>query len=60
MDSALKANFDELLEKDNPFSIHNKNIQTLAIEILKFLNEISPLIMNEVSQVKPLAPYSTG
>lgn len=60
MDSALKANFDELLEKDNAFSIHNKNIQTLAIEILKFLNEISPLIMNEVSQVKPSAPYSEG
>ena len=56
MDSALKANFDELLEKDNAFSIHNKNIQTLAIEILKFLNEISPLIMNESVPGQALSP----
>ena len=39
------------------FSIHHRNIQTLAIEILKFLNGLSPQIMNEVFQFKWSAPY---
>ena len=56
--SDFKANFDELLEKDGSFSIHHRNIQRLAIEILKFLNVLSSPTTNEVFQVNPSAPYS--
>ena len=34
--SDYSSSFDELLKKDGSFSIHNRNIQTLAIEIYKF------------------------
>ena len=44
-----KSKFDELLGKDSSLSIHHRNIQTLAIEILKFLNELSPQIMKSSS-----------
>ena len=35
--------------KDNSFSIHERNIQSLAIEIYKFLNGLSPNILNNDS-----------
>ena len=34
--------------KDNSFSIHERNIQSLAIEIYKLLNGLSPSFLNNV------------
>ena len=39
------SNFEELLQKDNPISIHHNNIHGLAIEMYKFVNVMSPEIM---------------
>ena len=52
-----KPKFDELFETNGSFSIHYRNIQTFAIEIFKFLNGLSPKIMNKVFQFKSPAPY---
>ena len=52
--------FEELLERDNTFSIHHKNIQSLSIEIYKFVNCLSPELMNSVFHFKENNRYSLG
>ena len=36
------ASFEELLSKDNSFTVHHKNLQKLAIEMFKVKNNILP------------------
>ena len=50
-------NFEDLLIKDNFWTIHESNIQTLLIEIYKSLTHISPIIMQEFFDLK-VTPYS--
>ena len=40
--------FDELLRKDNSVTIDHRNIQSLAIELYKAKNDLSPEIMREI------------
>ena len=37
--------FEELLEKDNSVSIHDRNLQKLAVEMFKIKHKLSPLSM---------------
>ena len=46
------STFKELLEKDDPVSIHNRKIQALAIEMYKVANGMDPEMMNEIFQLK--------
>ena len=50
--SDQSSTFEELPQIDNTFSIHHKNIQSLAIETYKFVNVLSPEIMNNVFHLK--------
>ena len=45
-----KANLslDDLLEKDKSVSIHQRNLQTLVIEIYKVRNDLGPKIMKYI------------
>ena len=53
------SSFDELLTEDKSFTIHHRNIQTLAIEIYKVINNISPEIMKEIFVLKIYCMYNT-
>ena len=42
------STFEQLLTKDGSFTIHQRNIQKLAIEIFKTKNNIGPSILNDI------------
>ena len=49
--------FEQLLHKDGSYTIHERNIQTLAIELYKIINGISPAIMKKVLPLKESNRY---
>ena len=52
------SSFEQLLENDNSVSIHHRNIQTLATEMYKVTNGLSPEIMNEIFQIREESRYN--
>ena len=48
--SDYKSTFQELLNKDTYFSVHHKNIQSLATEIYKHIIALSPANYRESFQ----------
>ena len=42
------SSFQELLDKDNSFTVHHFNIQSLAIEMFKVINNIAATIIEDV------------
>ena len=51
------SSFNELLDKDDSFTIHQSNVQSLAIEIYKYLNDLSPAILSEVFKISKTISY---
>ena len=47
-----ESTFEELLKKDNAFTIHQRNIQSLAIEMFKTMKNENPSFMNDIFLVK--------
>ena len=54
---SVNSSFYELLDKDGSFTIHQRNVQSLAIEIYKYLHGLSPAILSEVFQVNETISY---
>ena len=46
------SSYDQLLSKDGSFTIHERNLQKLAIEVYKFKNGFGPDIMNDIFKTK--------
>ena len=55
--SDYNSSFNELLDKDGSFTIHQRNVQSLAIEIYKYLHDLSPAILSEVFKENEAIPY---
>lgn len=51
------SSFNELLEKDNSFSIHHKNWQSLARERYEISNNISPTVLSYIFEPRS-TPYN--
>ena len=49
--------FENLLHKDNSFTIHHRNLQKLAIEIYKVENNLSPALMSDIFKFRDI-PYN--
>ena len=52
------SSFDSLLEKDESVTFHQKNVQSLCLEIYKTTHNVNPSFMNEVFTIKN-QPYNT-
>ena len=46
------ANFEDLLLKDNSWTVHESNIHTLLIDIYKSIHDLSPPIMKKIFDLK--------
>ena len=42
------ASFDELLRRDGTIKIHHRNVQCLAIELYKVINNMGPIFMRDI------------
>ena len=54
-----QLSFKELLSKDESFTIHERNIQNLAIELYKVAYGLAPKIMNSILPLKTNLRYPT-
>ena len=53
-----QSSFTELMNKDNSVSIHIRNIQTLAVEMFRFYNGLSPPLMSNMFKLKVEYSYN--
>ena len=53
------STFNELLLRDGSVTIHERNIQILAVELYKVINDLAPDIMMEVFAKKQSSKYCT-
>ena len=53
-----QSSFIRLLEKDNSVSIHQRNLQILAVEVFKVSNGLSPVLIDDISKLRVEQTYN--
>ena len=53
----ITSSFEELLNRDNSVTVHERNIQVLAIEVFRVIKGNSPEIMNDIFTLKDQVSY---
>ena len=48
------STFESLLQRDNPVTIHGRNLQLLATEMYKLRNGLSPKIMEDLFPLREI------
>ena len=56
--SDYKSSFNTLLGKDGSFSIQHRNIQSLTIEIYKFVHDLSSAIIADITKLNRSPTYN--
>ena len=54
------SSFENVLEKDNSFCIHHKNIQFLAIVHFKVKNNMSNAIMRDIFETRNITDFAVA
>ena len=49
-----ESSFEEILKLDKSYTVHNKNIQALAIEMYRSKQKLAPIFMNEVFEERKI------
>ena len=52
------TNFEKQLVRDNSVPIHHNNVDTLAIEMYKVTNDMSPEIINDIFKLRENTHYN--
>ena len=47
-----RSSYEDLLTKDGSYTIHHRNLQTLATEIYKFKHNVGPTILNDIFKLE--------
>ena len=58
-DNDSTSSFTDLLEIDNLFSVHHRNIQVLATELYKFVNGLFPKLVSDCFKLNNMIVYNT-
>ena len=53
-----QSSFIKLLGKDNSVSIHQRNLQILALEMFKVSNSLPPVLMNDIFKLRVEQTYN--
>ena len=56
--NSKQSSLKELFENDSSVSVHERNVQVLATEIYKVINDFPPTHINKIFEIRNEHPYN--